>query len=162
MRQFRDYVAYSVMESGEIINKNTGKALRPQVNNCGYARVNMCKDGKKPRFFIHRIVAECYIPNPHNLPQVNHKDGNKSNNAASNLEWCTSSENHRHSFANLGRKPTRVCGERSGAFKISLLKIEEARQRKSSGELIKNIAKDYGIHRKYLGALLSGKACRHG
>ena len=54
----------------------------------GYLFVRLCKDGVKKRFLLHRLVAEVFIPNPDNLPQVNHKDENPNNNCIENLEWC--------------------------------------------------------------------------
>lgn len=54
----------------------------------GYSTVSLCKDGKPKRFGVHRLVAEAFIENPNNLPQVNHKDENRSNNCVDNLEWC--------------------------------------------------------------------------
>ena len=62
--------------------------LRPEIV-CGYLRVVFCKDGKTSKHLVHRLVAQAFIPNPDNLPQVNHKDENKTNNVADNLEWCT-------------------------------------------------------------------------
>ena len=63
----------------------------------GYAQLDLCKNGIKRPYLVHRIVAETFVPNPKNLPQVNHKDGNKLNNCADNLEWCTAKENMIHS-----------------------------------------------------------------
>ena len=59
-------------------------------------RVALCENGKQKRVFVHRLVAMKYIPNPHNLPQVNHKNGIKTDNRVENLEWCTASENQQH------------------------------------------------------------------
>lgn len=158
--QYKNFKGYSVAIDGTVTNLRRGTTVKHQENNCGYMRVQMCGGESKPRFFVHRIVAELYIPNPLNLPQVNHKDGNKKNNHVSNLEWVTASQNHKHAFSELGKQPTRVCGDKSGAQKITLAQIEEARELVESGQLIKNVAKIYGIHRKYLGALLSGSAKR--
>ena len=70
-----------------------GKLLKPQFNNKGYKRVNLCKNGNKNFAFVHRLVAEAFIPNPNNYPVVNHKDENPKNNCVENLEWCTQKYN---------------------------------------------------------------------
>lgn len=59
----------------------------------GYVSIVLCKNGKTTNHRIHRLVAQHFIPNPENLPEVNHKDENKSNNCVNNLEWCNSSYN---------------------------------------------------------------------
>lgn len=72
------------------------RILKPGIDSYGYPIVSLYKDGKKKTFTIHRIVALCFIQNPFNLPEVNHKDGNKQNNSVINLEWCTTGDNIRH------------------------------------------------------------------
>lgn len=80
------------------------RKLTPTPNrDNGYLRVNLVTDGKDKRYYIHRLVATTFIPNPDNKPQVNHIDGDKTNNSVSNLEWVTISENHIHAF-NTGLK----------------------------------------------------------
>ena len=63
-----------------------------------YKRIELRKDNKKKSHYLHRLLAEAYIPNPDNLPYVNHIDGNKHNNNLGNLEWCTHAENMKHAF----------------------------------------------------------------
>ena len=70
--------------------------LKPHTVGKNYLAVSLSNGGKVRSIRIHRLVAEAFIPNPSNKPQVNHKDGNKANNAASNLEWSTNSENQLH------------------------------------------------------------------
>jgi hypothetical protein len=65
------------------------KYLKPGNNGTGYLFVYLWKDNKQKRYYVHRLVAEHFIPNPNNLPQINHKDENKENNIVTNLEWCS-------------------------------------------------------------------------
>ena len=82
---------YLVSDNGEVFSTITHKVLKPNISRSGYHTVELFKgDGSKSkRVLIHRLVAFLFIPNPQNYPQVNHKDEDKSNNRADNLEWCT-------------------------------------------------------------------------
>ena len=80
--------------------------MKCRVVSNGYRHVKLTKDGRRCEPLVHRLVAEAFLPNPQNLPQVNHKDGDKSNDIVSNLEWCTHSDNQLHSRRILKR----VCG----------------------------------------------------
>ena len=70
-----------------------GRILKPGINGRGYLQVDLCKNGKVKKFLVHRLVAEAFLPNPDNLPEVNHKDENKQNNNVENLEWCDRTHN---------------------------------------------------------------------
>lgn len=83
------YENYEVTCSGEVINTKTGRVLKPYKDRKGYLNVVLSKNNRPKYFKIHRLVAEAFIPNPENLPCVNHKDENQSNNLVENLEWCT-------------------------------------------------------------------------
>lgn len=74
------------------------KLLKPLINEKGYFRVDLFKLGKTKRCRIHRLVAEAFIPNLNNFPEVNHIDGNKSNNRVDNLEWCTHKHNMKEAY----------------------------------------------------------------
>lgn len=66
-----------------------GRILKQHRNNCGYLMVGFWVNGKKVDRLVHRLVAQTFLPNPKNWPEVNHKDCNRTNNNVSNLEWCT-------------------------------------------------------------------------
>ena len=70
--------------------------MTPTDNGNGYLIVGLSKNGKRKNFYLHRLVAETFIPNPENKPEVNHKKGNRYDNRAKKLEWVTSSENQNH------------------------------------------------------------------
>lgn len=93
---------YQISNYGRIRNKNTGKINEYRCKNrVGYIRAVLYNgEGIKQRYFVHRLVAEAFIPNndPDNKIQVNHKDGDRTNNRADNLEWVTRSENMQHCF----------------------------------------------------------------
>ena len=65
-----------------------GKILRLETDKDGYKKIQLNKNGKAKKYLVHRLVAMCFIPNPNNLPEINHKDENRANNHVSNLEWC--------------------------------------------------------------------------
>lgn len=73
------------------------KKLKPYMSD-RYYRVKLYKDGKPKMVMVHRLVAQAFIGNPHKLPQVNHINGDRTDNSASNLEWCTASENQKHAI----------------------------------------------------------------
>ena len=87
---------YDVDKSGTVVNVKTGKILHQHKDKNGYLFVTLCNNGKQKRIAVHRLVALKFIPNTMNLPQVNHKNGIKTDNRVENLEWCTASENQQH------------------------------------------------------------------
>lgn len=108
---------YQVSNIGRVkrirfINKNTNiekeriKSLKKRKD--GYLEVALYKNGKGMSIQVHRLVAKAFIPNSNNLPQVNHKDGIKTNNVVTNLEWVSASENALHSSRELGNSIKKV------------------------------------------------------
>lgn len=88
------YENYQVTSWGRVYSKQSKAFMTPQVHDKGYLRVDLIdEDGDRKHFKIHRLVAQAFIPNPENKPQVNHIDGNNQNNSVTNLEWVTNAEN---------------------------------------------------------------------
>lgn len=84
---------YMVSNLGRVYGLKSDKVVKTYRNNKGYLKVDLYKDGKCKKCFVHRLVAETFIPNPNSYPQVNHKDENKENNCANNLEYCDNKYN---------------------------------------------------------------------
>lgn len=118
MEEWRDVVGYEgvyqVSDQGNVRSLNYHgehriAILKNRLNRSGYYEVALCKNNTMKPFKVHRLVAIAFIPNPHNLPCVNHKDENKLNNRVDNLEWCT----HKYN-TNYG-----TCQERKAAKMIN-------------------------------------------
>ena len=77
------------VEKGSGFNRRLKGSIRKIHDRLGYNVVSLCKEGKKESHYVHRLVAEAFVPNPNNYPMVNHKDESRDNNEAKNLEWCT-------------------------------------------------------------------------
>ena len=98
--KIRGYDNYSVSENGDIRNDGTGKLKSARLNRYGYPVVDLYSNGERRSERIHRLVAEAFVPNPDGKKQVNHINGDKTNNRLDNLEWVTPSENMRHAVDN--------------------------------------------------------------
>lgn len=98
-KRIDDFENYEVSNFGRIRPvRNIDLILKPSLNGSGYSQVFLRNNKGKSNRRIHREVAMAFIPNPENKPCVNHKDGDKLNNHANNLEWCTHSENTKHAI----------------------------------------------------------------
>ena len=93
------FPSYKIGDNGVVLNQY-GKPLKFSSNKKGYLKVHLCNESvKHKQHFVHRLVAEAFIPNPNNLPFINHKDECKQNNSWNNLEWCDNAYNQRYSHA---------------------------------------------------------------
>jgi hypothetical protein len=89
-----DYPNYEISNKGRVYNNKTGVLLKPRKDANGYYYVNLCKNGKQKHFCIHRLVAIAFIPNPKNLPCIDHINRIRTDNRLENLRWCSYSENN--------------------------------------------------------------------
>ena len=88
---------YEVSDKGEVRLAETKQVLKQRTNRYGYSKVTFNENGiAKSTPTVHRLVAEAFIPNPNNLPCINHKNEDKTDNSVENLEWCTVAYNNRY------------------------------------------------------------------
>lgn len=130
-----------VSNMGHIRNKH-GKLRKTNVGKHGYERVGF--HGGKTTILVHRLVARAFCEGHADHLEVNHKDGNKSNNVAENLEWVTASDNIKHAYAN---------GFKTHNRHNMIIKDEDLPyllKRRLDGETYRTIAKDYGVDRRTL------------
>lgn len=109
LKQIKDFPGYFVSDCGDVFSKKSGNLIKKSLicnKTTGYQAVMFWNNKKRYFKSVHRLVAEAFIPNPENKKDVNHINGIKTDNRVENLEWNTRSENIKHSFDVLRRKPT--------------------------------------------------------
>ena len=99
---------YEVSNKGNVRNVRRNKLLRLSKTKYGYIQVGLSKNGIRTMFQVHRLVAQAFIENSDNLPQVNHKDEDKTNNNVTNLEWCDAKYNNNYGTARIRAKETAI------------------------------------------------------
>jgi len=134
------------LHQGKRLLQINERILKPLVYKKGYPMVGIFKDGVTKKAYIHRLVAQTFIPNPENKQQVNHKDGNKQNNTASNLEWCTQSENIQHAF----KTGLNKSGEEHPFSKLTELSVLEIR---SSTLNQRELSEAYGVQQSLISSI---------
>lgn len=142
---------YDVLPDGKILNKRWNRFVKPQPNNKGYGRVQLC--GKF--YFVHRLVAEKYIPNPYNLPQVNHIDGDKTNNSVENLEWVSNQENRNHAIKN----GLHTQGENCSWSKLTKEDVQYIRNHREIFQ--KDLAKMFGVARTTISGIQNNRTWKN-
>lgn len=142
----RDGALYRVITRGGNIQEPS--PVRPWKSLAGYNQAYLTRKGVKKVVSIHRVVAQTYLPNPDNLPQVNHKDGDKDNNTVDNLEWCSAG-------ANMKNAKDRGKFNHSGDMKLLDSQVRDLRDRRAAGTTIAQLAKDFGVSLRYVQQLVN-------
>lgn len=135
-----DFEMYEVSNYGRVRNIRTGRIRKTRIKNNGYEIVDLCNEKGVFTRHIHRLVGEAFLPNPNNLPEINHIDENKLNNNVNNLEWTTHHKNIYHSIDKMGGPKKIKCIETGVIYKS----ITEA-------------ANDTGIERRGINRVVVGK-----
>lgn len=144
---------YEASTDGHIRNSKTKHVLHEFKSKDGYMRTQL---GGKTRL-VHRVIAQTFIENPHQLPEVNHIDGCKTNNAVSNLEYCSRSDNLRHAYINDLRNAKRTNNSRC---KLSEDDVAYIKNNYSRGDKIygaKALSKRFGVAYQTICAVVSGQ-----
>jgi len=154
---------YQVSDDGQVrsLIGESPIILKQTISKVGYARVGLfLRDSYQKKKAVHRLVAQAFIPNPQNKPQVNHKNGVKLDNCVTNLEWNTSSENIKHSFAT--GLNVFVRGEKHFNAKLTEEKIKEIREIWSTGKYRqKDIGIKFGVSQATIDRVIRGVCWGH-
>lgn len=151
---------YNISSKGYVVN-SLGLVLTAKLDKHGYPKIRINFKRKCHHFYIHRLLAIYFIPNPENKPQVNHKNRIRDDNRLENLEWVTNQENIIHSFRN-GRKSTHSRGELNPASILKDIDIPVIRSLLSSEQYhIQEIADLYKVSASTIYGIRSGKKWIH-
>jgi hypothetical protein len=149
-------ISFEVSSFGRIRNTVTGRVRKPQFWK-GYYRIRI--GGKT--FKIHRLVASAFVPNPNNLPEVNHKDGVGISNFDTNLEWSTHADNMRHAIKKGLWKPAKF-GEENGASKLTKNQIRKIRKKYIRGKIRQiDLAAEFGVSQRMISLIVRNEKWQH-
>lgn len=152
---------YTITKTGVVIGRKWNRPLATSVNDSGYRRVKLTRlDGKRWCPGVHKLLALTFL-NPPGPGQetVNHIDGNKLNNALSNLEWATRSENVMHSYRIGLQVP--IAGSRHYMAKLNEEKVSSIRRERAKGVLLETLAKRYGVTAALIGMICKRTIWKH-
>lgn len=155
--KIKDFPSYEVSDLGNVRNLK-GRVLVPAPDQKGYLMIGLRKEGKTYTKRLARIVANHFIPNPLNKPQINHKNGDKTDNSVKNLEWNTGSENITHAYKELKRKGSQT-GKQYGSspFSKKLIQLSKEGKEIKIWDSMKEAAEFFGIKRQSITSCINGK-----
>lgn len=135
---------------GNEIYKPQGIIMKQGINR-EYKKIDLCKHGKHTTYKVHRLVAEAFVPNPNNYPQINHKDEDPFNNHATNLEWCT--QEYNINYGTRVRRITKKISKKVGQYTLDGKLVKVWKSTHDAGR--------HGYHQGHVWACCRGKAKTH-
>jgi len=152
LRQVKKHPQYAVSKCGKVVSfHNEFPTVLLPIDNFGYERVWL----DSVKHYVHRLIAEAWVPNPSNNPIVNHRDGNKANNNTDNLHWCTYSENNQHAI-DIGLRP-RFTPRKLDSFNVRHIRTAYH----TSGCTQTELAKQYGVANSSISQIVNYVTWRH-
>lgn len=150
-----------VYNTGKVgLHKTKERILSRRYDNKGYSTCILYKGGKTYCKKVHRLVAECFIPNPLNYDQINHKNGIKDDNRVSNLEWCNNSYNQKHAIR-IGLKKNIINGEDNNMHKLTSENVRRIIMAKTLGIKTGELVKMFNVNRHTIRDIFSGRTWKH-
>lgn len=150
-KKIKGFENYEISNLGNVKNITTNRILKKELSK-GYLRVTLSCKGNVKRFQLHRLVSIIFLENIENKPCVNHINGIKTDNRVENLEWCTYSENEKHSYEVLGKIGNGILGR-----KIDVKELDNIKKLYKRGMFQKDIAKKYKVSNSCIQQILNGK-----
>ena len=151
---------YMISSLGFVKNIKTNRLLQARITNKGYNRSRLYKNSTNIKDYpVHRLVANAFIPNPQDKPYVNHKNFNKLDNRAENLEWVTPQENS--FYTNEHNGPNSIRGVKNWKAKLTVDNVLEIRRLAQNGIQTKYIVKQFGISRIHVRNIVKKKSWKH-
>lgn len=150
---------YEITSEGEVFGAY-GQPISIRPNSDGYASFTAGKKGNRTREKVHRLVAELFIPNPNNLPEVDHLDGNRMNPSKDNLEWVTHEENIQRAHKK-GSYKGRYVGQDNPKAKLNENLVMQLRSEYKAGASVKELCDKYGYPWNTIGNAVKGYTWGH-
>ena len=156
MKQYKD-TDYYISENGKVFRN--GRQISTRSDKDGYRMLNMYINKKKKTKLLHRVIGETYIPNPYDLPQINHKNGIKDDNRISNLEWTTPKRNTQHAIENNLRNTQ---GENNSQSKLTEEQVKEIRKKYVRNKYgYKKLADEYNVSDAQIMRIVKYRCWKH-
>ena len=158
IKKIKDCPHYGITDDGKVFSLYSKRRIFPFLNDTGYLRVDLKENGEKKIKFVHRLVAEAFIPNPNGFPVINHIDEIKTNNNMNNLEWCTVKYNNHYGAnpnVNNIKKAQEACKKRVVQMLLDGTVVKEY-------ESLKEAAEKTGTQRPNISHCVAGKRKKAG